>query len=70
MIEEQANKEAKTLTHEYMKKSDNKGAASNSRVASSLSSSCNVEKFEDDKEKVFIVYKFIQTPIEAITAGM
>jgi hypothetical protein len=25
---------------------------------------------QENSEKVFIVYKFIQTPIEALTAGM
>ena len=27
-------------------------------------------KHEENSEKVFIVYKFIQTPLEAIIAGM
>jgi hypothetical protein len=50
LIEEKANKEAKTLAQEYLRQS---------------SKPC-----EDNKEKVFIVYKIIQTPIEAITTGM
>ena len=25
---------------------------------------------KDDSEKIFIVYKFIETPIEALVAGM
>jgi hypothetical protein len=28
------------------------------------------EKNELDKEKVFIVYKFVNTPLEALIAGM
>ncbi len=57
LIEEKANKEAKTLAQEYLRQS---------------SKPCEdkPEKFEDNKEKVFIVYKIIQTPIEAITTGM
>jgi hypothetical protein len=43
------------MTIEYLKK--NKGANNNNN-------NCQ------DSEKIFIVYKFIQTPIEALTAGM
>lgn len=53
-IEEQANREARALAHEYLKQKP-----------------CGDDKpAEENKEKVFIVYKFIQTPIEAITVAM
>lgn len=54
MIEEQANLQAQSLTIEYLKKC--KGN--------------NCDPQPEPQEKVFIVYKFIQTPIEAIIAGM
>jgi len=57
LIEDKANKEAKSLAQEYLRQS-------------SKPSDDKPERFEDNKEKVFIVYKIIQTPIEAITTGM
>jgi hypothetical protein len=57
------------LTAEYLKKAKaNKGG---DKPNSSLP--CPEREplqLEENNEKVFIVYKFIQTPIDAIIAGM
>lgn len=53
-IEEKANREAKKLAQEYLKQKP----------------CCDDKPAEENKEKVFIVYKFIQTPIDAITVAM
>ena len=60
VLEEQINLLAQKLTLEYLRTT--KG--NNSRDSSN-NSNCS-----SDSEKVFIVYKFIHTPIEAIIAGM
>lgn len=39
-------------------------------AAEYLNKASKEERHEEDKEKVFIVYKFIQTPIDALIAGM
>lgn len=46
------------MTVDYLKKS--KGGNNNN----------NCNQPQQDQEKIFIVYKFIQTPIEALIAGM
>jgi hypothetical protein len=60
---------AKSMTVEYLKQSNNKGSSTSS--PRSNPDCCPPAKpHEEDKEKVFIVYKIIQTPIDAIIAGM
>jgi hypothetical protein len=54
LIEDQANREAKALAQEYLKQRPY----------------CEEKPAEENKEKVFIVYKFMQTPIEAITVAL
>jgi hypothetical protein len=68
-LEEQANVQAQKMTIEYLKKAKLSSSLNN------LNNNCennnnNLPKAEENQEKVFIVYKFIQTPIEAIIAGM
>ena len=60
MIEEQANLQAQKLTLEYLK----------NQKATTKPVESDPKPSEDPSEKVFIVYKFIQTPIDAIIAGM
>lgn len=56
IIEQQINNKAKAMTIEYLKKTreDDCGRVDDSSL----------------QEQVFLVYKFISTPIEIITAGM
>lgn len=56
MLEEEINLKAQKLTIEYLKQT--KGTNSNNLCGDDLS------------EKVFIVYKFVHTPKEALIAGM
>ena len=72
MIEEQANMQAQKLTLEYLKKSKTPSQSKPQSV--DRCDPCDDKQpskpSEENNEKVFIVYKFIQTPIEAIIAGM
>lgn len=56
-LEEHINLQAQKLTLDWLKK--HKGNNNNGNNNNLL-----------DSEKIFIVYKFIQTPIEALIAGM
>lgn len=57
MIEEQANKQAQALTADYLKQV--KGGDANGQGQA-----------EENNDKVFIVYKIMQTPLDALQAGM
>ncbi len=59
-IEEQANKQAETMTAEYLKKVKGGDNQPNEQGLQP----------EESNEKVFIVYKIMQTPLEALQAGM
>ncbi len=76
-IEEQANRQAQAMTAEYFKQVKAQAAASQQVVVvvggkqpQSEEPNNKPNKIEENQEKVFIVYKFIQTPIDAIITGM
>lgn len=68
-IEEQANQQAQKLTLEYLRQAK---LQRQSPKSSDKPSDDQPEQpqMEENSEKVFIVFKFIHTPIEAIIAGM
>jgi hypothetical protein len=72
-VEEQANLQAQKLTVDYLKLAKLQRQQMNSDSGSGKPSDCPQvlqPMMEENNEKVFIVFKFIHTPIEAIIAGM
>lgn len=58
------------MTLEYLNRSKVQKAGKPDDCDDKPKPQCSQPQCEENSEKVFIVYKFIQTPIDAIIAGM
>lgn len=67
-VEEQANLQAQKLTLEYLRQAKLQRQSNDSSDCGKPSEPQPM--MEENSEKVFIVFKFIHTPLEAIIAGM